>query len=342
MHRAAAAILFAALAWGGHAGARDAASFYRGRQVSMFIGSPAGGGYDIYGRLLARHFGKHISGEPTIVPINMPGAASNAAAAHVYNIALKDGSALGAIFPGAVMDPLLNPKARPKHDASKFVYLGSAATDVFLCMVRADAPVKTFADTMTTEIILGASQAGGPTRDSATLLNALLGTKFRVVGGYPGTREILLALERGEVQGVCGMSWPSFSAQHPDWVKRGVVRLLVQGHDKGHPEINAMGVPLAVDFAKTPEDRQVMEFVYSQQTFGRPYVLPPGTPPDRVAVLRKAFLDALADPDLLAEAKRMGIDVEPIAGETLQSLVAKLYVTPTDVVERTREMLGVK
>jgi len=330
-------ILVAAL-YAPAAQAQDAvAAFYKGKQISLIVGSSAGGGYDTYARLLGRHLGKYIPGNPIIVPSNMPGAGSNAAAAHIYAAAPKDGTVIGAVQTAAVLDPLFGDKARMKHDASKFIYLGSATIDYYICVVRADAPVKTFQNALTREVIIGASQPGTSTRDFPALLNNAVGTKFRIVSGYPGTREITLAIEKGEVQGLCGFSWSSLSVQHPDWLQNGFIRVLVQEHDKGHPDVNRMGVPLAVDFAKSPQDRQIMELIYSSEIFGRPYILPPGVPADRVAALRKAFMDALRDPDLRAEGEKLGLDLDPISGEALQEIAEKIYATPPDIVERAKQ-----
>src|SRR6195256_4791740 len=318
--------------------AQDAvAAFYKGKQINLIVGSSAGGGYDTYARLLARHLGKYIPGNPVIVPSNMPGAGSNAAAAHIYAVAPKDGIVIGAVQTAAVLDPLFGDKARMKHDASKFIYLGSAPVDYYVCVVRADAPVKSFQEALSREVIIGASQPGTSTRDFPAVLNSMAGTKFRIVSGYPGTREITLAIEKGEVQGLCGFSWSSLQAQRPDWVKGGFIRVLVQEHDKGNPDINKMGVPLAVDFAKTPEDRRVMELVYSSQTFGRPYMLPPGVPMERVAALRRAFLDTMRDDELLAEARKIGIVIDPISGEELQALAENIYATPAAIVEQVKQ-----
>ena len=313
------------------------AAFYKGKQVNLVVGSSAGGGYDTYARLLGRHLGAHIPGEPVIVTSNMPGAGSNIAAAYIYNVAPKDGSAIGAVQTAAVLDPLFADKTRLQHDSSKFIYLGSGTVDYYVCVVRADAPVKDFKDALTHEVIMGASAPGTSTRDFPALLNNTVGTKFRIVSGYPGTREITLAIEKGEVQGVCGFSWSSLSAQHPDWLASGFIRILVQENPKGHPEINRMGVPHATDFAKSPQDRAIMELVYASEVFGRPYVLPPGVPAERVAALRKAFLDTMKDPELKAEGEKLGLDLDPISGEELQEIAARIYATPPDIVARAKQ-----
>src|SRR2546425_6443248 len=322
------------------------AEFYRGKQITVIVGSSAGGGYDIYARLLSRHMPKHIPGNPTLTVSNMAGAGSNAAAAHVYNVAPRDGTIVGALQNSAVLDALLDAllgeTKRLRHDATKFVHLGSATIDHYVCIARADAPVKSFKELLSRELIIGASQPGTSTRDYPAMLNNMTGSKLRLVSGYPGTREITLAIEKDEVKGLCGFSWSSLRAQRPDWLRSGFIRVLVQEHDKGHPDINKMGVPLAVDFARTPENRRVMELVYSSETFGRPYMMAPGVPPDRVAALRTAFMETMRDPDLLAEAQRIGLVIDPISGEELQALAEKLFATPVAIVEQAKQALTYK
>src|SRR3977135_460697 len=289
--RLACAVIIAA-GWIAGAHAQDSvAQFYKGRQITVIVGSSAGGGYDIYARLLARHMPRHIPGNPAMMVSNMTGAGSTAAAAHVYNVAPRAGTVIGALQNSAVLesllDALLGDTKRLRHDATKFVHLGSATIDHYICIARADAAVKSFKDLLTQELIIGASQPGTSTRDFPALLTSMAGTKFRIVSGYPGTREITLAIEKGEVQGLCGFSWSSLQAQQPSWLKTGFIRVLAQEHDKGHAALNTMGVPLTVDFAKTPASRGIMELIYSSETFGRPYMLPPGVPADRGDAIRK-------------------------------------------------------
>jgi tripartite-type tricarboxylate transporter receptor subunit TctC len=319
--------------------AQDAVEpFFKGKQIAMIVGSSPGGGYDTYARLLSRPLGNAIPGKPTVVVQNMSGAGSNRAAGYVYAVAPKDGTTMAAIFPGAVILPLLG-DIKVQHDPIKLIYLGSANSDVYVCYVRTDAPVKTFKDVLSKELIVGASNPGATTYDLPLLLNNVIGTWFRIVTGYPGSREITIALERGEVQGACGIGWTGIETLHADWFKNDTIRVLVQLSTKGHPELNRRGVPRAGEFARSDEERRVIDLVFSQGIFGRPYVLPPGTPPDRVATLRKAFVDALSDKDLQAEADKMHLDVDPIGGEELQKIVADLYATPKPVVERARRAL---
>jgi len=319
--------------------AQDAVEqFYKGKQINLYVGTSPGGGYDTYARLLARRFSNYIPGNPTIVPQNMPGAGSNKLGGFMYSVAPKDGTAIGAIFSGAILQPLIG-DTPVQHDPSKFVYLGNANNEVFVCFARADAPVKTFQDTFSKELIIGATNEGGSTRDFAAMLINVLGSKLRIVTGYAGSNEIMLAIERNEVQGLCGVGWSSIAAQHPHWLANGFGMLIAQLATKGHPEMNRMGVPVAIDFAKTDEDRKVMELIYSQLTFGRPFVLPPGTPLDRVAALRKAFMATMQDKDTLADAKKMNLDLDALSGEEVQAEVAKAYGMPANIVERAKQAL---
>lgn len=315
--------------------------FFKGKQISLVVGSSPGGGYDTYARLLARHFGDALPGRPTVVVQNMSGAGSNRAAGFIYSVAPKDGTAIGAIFPGAVLQPLLSDTPLP-HDPSKLVYLGSANSDVYVCYVRADAPVKSYKDVLDHELIIGASNPGATTYDLPLLLNNTIGAKFRIVTGYPGSREITLALERGEVQGACGIGWTGIEVMHPDWFSTGSIKVLVQLSTAGHPDLNKRGVPRAAELTRSDDERRVIELVFSQGIFGRPFVLPPGVPAERIAALRKGFMAAMNSEGLKAEAAKMNLDVEPIPGDDLQVLIAGLYATPAHLVAQARQALTAK
>jgi tripartite-type tricarboxylate transporter receptor subunit TctC len=297
--------------------------FFRGKTINIYVGSSAGGGYDTYGRLVARHLGKQIPGQPTIVVQNMPGAGSNKAAGYIYSVAPKDGTAIGAIFPGAILQPLLG-DAAVQHDPNKFIYLGSANSDVYHCYSRTDAP---------------ASNEGGTTRDLPAMMNNLAGAKFRIVTGYAGSKEIGLAVDRNEVHGACGIGWTGFTTLYPHWFEKKLVTMTLQLSVKGHAELNAMGVPLATQFARSKEDRQAMELVLSQGVFGRPFVLPPGVPQERTDALRKAFMAAMTDPALLSDAKKANLDLEALSGSDLQTLIASLYALPPSVVEQAKQSM---
>jgi tripartite-type tricarboxylate transporter receptor subunit TctC len=287
---------------------------------------------------VAHHLGKYIPGNPTVVVQNMPGAGSIKATSYLALQAPADGTAIGAVQAGAILQPLLS--SQPiTHDPSKLIMLGSANRSVYLCAVRSDAPVKTFRELFDEEMIVGTTGEGASLREYPVMLLNVLGVKLRLIGGYAGSHQVVLAMERNEVQGICGMDWSSLSTQQRDWISSGFVRLLAQEDLRGHPEMKRMGVPLTIAFAKSEEDRQVMEMIYSQNLFGRPYLVPPGVPPDRVAALRRAFAATMQDQGLAAEAEKFGLDIGPLGGEELQALIAKLYALPPKIIERAKQSL---
>lgn len=335
-------IAVAAIAAIGPARGQDTVEqFFRGKAINIYVGSSAGGGYDTYGRLVARHLGKHIPGQPTIIVQNMPGAGSNKAASYIFGVAPKDGTAIGAIFPGAILQPLMG-DTTVQHEPNKFIYLGSANSDVYHCFARTDAPAKSFREALDREIVLGASNEGGTTRDLPAMMNNLAGAKFRIVTGYAGSKEIGLAVERNEVSGACGIGWTGFTTLYPHWFEKKLVTMTLQLSVKGHPELHAMGVPLAAQFARNKEDRQAMELILSQGIFGRPFVLPPGVAPERAAALRRAFMAAMTDPALISDAKKANLDLAAISGSELQDLIASLYALPPSIVEKAKLSLVYK
>jgi tripartite-type tricarboxylate transporter receptor subunit TctC len=316
------------------------AQFYRGKTVTIYIGSTSGGGFDTYARLLARFMGRYIAGAPTVVPSNMPGAGSHLVANYIYNVAPKDGTAIGAIFPNVILDAVLGDRAQEKSDPSKFNYIGSGARDTYICIVRADAQIKNFADLFNHELVVGATAGGGSTRDYPLMLNALLGTHFKVISGYPGTREILLALEKNEVAGACGTAWSSMTQQRPDWFKNGTMNVLVQESSLGLPELFTRGAPLATSFAKTAEQKQILDLVYAQQLFGRPYVVAPDVMPERVKALRDAFMATWADAELQTEAQKMMLDISPSNGQEIQNVVTQMFETPQNIIDKTKAAIA--
>ena len=319
--------------------AQDAiADFYRGKQVTLVVGSSSGGGYDLYARLVARFMSKHIPGNPNVVVQNMPGAGGNTSAAYVANVAAKDGSVIGAPQAGSLVDQLVSANAAQiKHDARTLNYLGSANSEVFTCLVKADSPIKTFDDVFSREVIFGSS--GGTTRDMPMALKNLLGAKIRFVQGYAGTREVGMAMETGEVQGLCGMGWTSIQSQRPDWFEKKIVRVLVQESMAGDPGLNKDGVPLSVAYTKDPEKLQMFELLYSQGVFTRPFFMAPGVPKERVEALRTAFMKAMSDPQAIAEAERQRLVITAISGVDLEALVKKLYTIPRPVIDKLKTAL---
>ena len=324
----------------GSAEAQPAEQFYKGRTVTVIAGSAPGGGYDLYARLISRHLGRHIPGQPTVIVTNMPGAASNVAAAHIANVATKDGTVIGALYMGAIVEPLFGAQPRTTHDISKFNFIGNANKDTYVCLARTDAPAKSFAEAMSTEMIMGASAEGAGTRDFPTLLRNLLGAKFKVVAGYRGTPDINLAMEKGEIHGGCGQTWSSVAATYPQWFEKGLVRVLAQEDATGYPELNRQGAPLTLAFAKTDEQRAVLELVYSQTDFGRPYVVAPGVPSDRVDTLRRAFTAVMEDAEFKADASRAKLDVIHTDGRALQAKLERIYAASPDLIARARQAIG--
>ena len=320
------------------------ADFFKGRQISIVVGSSAGGGYDTYSRMIARHMGRQVPGNPSFIVSNLPGAGGNVLANQLATIGPKDGTTIGAPQSGVIFEPLLG-TIPVKHEPAKFHYLGSANNDVYICIARADAPVSSFADALQKELIIAASNASS-TADYAQILANTVGARFRIVMGYAGSREIALAIDKGEAQGACGLAWPSISVTQGDWFKEGPaksrMRVILQTHATGHPELNAAGVPLAISFAKTDEQRAILNLFFSQSQFGRPYILPAETPPDRVAALRKAFAATMADPQFKAEAAKLKLDVDAVPGETVQKVVSDIYVTPPELIAKTKAALQQK
>jgi tripartite-type tricarboxylate transporter receptor subunit TctC len=329
-----------AAGWAAPAGfaADSVAQFYKGKTVAVVIGSAPAAGFDTYGRLVARHLGRFIPGNPNLVAQNMPGAGGSNAGRYIAGPVPQDGTFVGAIHPATVMAPILGSGGGKTVEPIKFHYLGSANSDVEVCIVRSDAPVKRFEDVFTTEIVIGAASDAASTREFATLLKNLLGAKFKIVAGYTGNREIFLAMQRGEVQGACGVSWSGLSATQGEWLKSGAVVVIAQEAVTGHPELDRRGIPLTTKFA-SPEQKEVLDLFYSQLIFGRPYVVGPGVPKERVEALRAAFAAMLKDQEFLADAAKIGLEIELVPGAELQTIVDKIYGSAPDNVAKLRKAL---
>jgi tripartite-type tricarboxylate transporter receptor subunit TctC len=332
---AACAVMLAVLP-NSPANAQSPAEFYKGKLVDMQIGYSVGGGYDLYARLVARYLGKHIPGNPTLVPKNMEGAASLRLANWLYAAAPKDGSVIGAMSRGAAFDPLLGNKGAQFFDASKFAWLGSANDEVSVCVALKSSGVTKFDDLVTKELTIGSNGVGDDTYQFPAVMNATLGTKFKIVTGYPGGNDITLALDRGEVHGRCGWSWSSVKATRMDWVDTKMT-VIVQMSLSKHPDLPY--VPLIMDLAKTDEQRQIFKLIFARQVMGRPYALPPGVPKDRVEALRQAFAETMADKEFLAEAERAKFEITPVPGDKIDALVKEIYQTPPEVVKKATAMV---
>jgi tripartite-type tricarboxylate transporter receptor subunit TctC len=332
---AAAALTLAA----SDARAQSVADFYKGKTVDLYIGYSSGGAYDLYARVLSRFIGKHIPGNPTVVPKNMAGAGSLLLANWLYNVAPKDGSAFGMIGRGTGFDPILGNK-RAQFDGTKYLWLGSANNEVSVCVSWHTSGVSKFSELLSKELVVGGTGASADTDQFPKITNGVLGTKFKIVTGYPGGNEISLAMERGEVQGRCGWSWSSVKATHRQWYDQKKIHLLVQLALEKHPDLP--DVPLVVDLAKSQDDRKILELIFARQVMGRPFLAPPGIPSERAAVLRKAFMDTMQDKEFLAAAEKAKMEITPVSGERVERLVKDLYATPPDISKKAADLLAMK
>ena len=312
--------------------------FYAGRKVSVVIGHEVGTGFDLYGRMLARHMGRFIPGNPNLVPENMIGVAGFAAANWLYNVAAKDGSVIAHFAHTAPFEPLLG-KATGRFDASKFTWIGNMDAVVGVCGVWDHAGVTQFDDLFTKEVIVGAGGAGtgGPLTQFPTALRRLLGVKIKLIQGYKGSAGIKLALMRGELQGICGIPVSTLKTEWKDDLNAGRFKILIQlGRDR-HPALG--NIPHVYDYTKTPEDRQVFDLIFGLQAIGRPFAAPPNVPAERVATLRSAFMTMTKDDRFLAEAAKLSLDVSPSTGEAVQEFVTRIYASPKAIVDRAKDAL---
>jgi tripartite-type tricarboxylate transporter receptor subunit TctC len=332
---------FGLLLSGGPGVADPVADFYKGKQISLYIGTDVGGGYDVYGRILARHLGKHIPGNPTVVVRNMPGAGSLTMGNFIANVGPKDGTALAAPQSSLAVEGLLHLASAggkaANFDATKLNWIGNAAQDVFVLFAWHAAKAKSVADLATTELALGAA---GPNTDGALVaaaLNKVLGTKIKLVVGYQSSAAHMLAMERGELD-AAALAYTSLTTMRPDWIRDEKVRLLVQCGVNPHPDLKH--VPFVLDLVKSAQDRQVLELIFSKYQIGRPFFVASGVPADRVAALRTAFDAAMKDPELLADSRQSRVEISPMSGAQVQAMVEKLYGAPQPLVARAREILG--
>jgi tripartite-type tricarboxylate transporter receptor subunit TctC len=333
----AAAMFAAAACTVAPAQAEPAPVSFAGKQIRVSIGfSPTGFGYDTYGRLLARHMGKYLPGNPAIVPQNRPGAGSLNLANYLFNAAPKDGTEIALVGRGVAMEPLLGGSgSQAKFDSTKFAWIGSMNNEVSGFFIRQPGPVKTLAEAMKgAGIQVGSTGIGGDQHAFAAALNALIGTRLKPIAGYPGTQEIMLAVERGELDGIVGYSWGVAKSGNKAQLDNGALKIILQLALAKHKELP--DVPLVTDFVKNPEDRQVLEMIFSRQSMGRPVVAPPGVDPRVVEALRKALADTMRDPQFVAEGAKIGLELDFVSGTDVQSLVERLYRSPRQVVSRAQ------
>jgi tripartite-type tricarboxylate transporter receptor subunit TctC len=322
-----------ALASAGSAAAQTAEPL--AKSIALIIGLGPGGNYDLWARTLSHHYGKHLPGNPAVVPQYMPGAGSYIAAGHVAKIAPRDGSVIALISRDAVLGPLTG-TGGAAFDARALSWLGTPTTETNVCIAYRGAQVATAQDLLSKQLIVADTGPGTGTRTYPKVLGALLGMKFKIVGGFRSSADVFLALERGEVEGFCE-SLDSVRNRRPDWIPTGTVKVLFQGGAAPHRDLP--GVPFIPDLARNAAERQIIEFLYAGQGIGRPFIAPPALAPERLKLLREAFDATMRDPDFVAEATKSGLAVEPVGGAQLAALVERIYATPPAIVDKVAAMM---
>jgi tripartite-type tricarboxylate transporter receptor subunit TctC len=328
---AAAAMTLAPLAH-----AETAEPFFARKTITISVGYTAGGSYDLYSRLMARHLGKHIPGNPTVVAQNMPGGGSMKAANYIYQVAPKDGTALGVIVESAALEQVLG-NAAVQYDAAKYTYVGRVATSNNIFMQWHTSKVQSIADSQRTESTLAGTGPGSIAETVPRLLNAIIGTKFRLVSGYPASTEGMLAMERGEVEGT-GSSWAAVSVTKQPWLREKKIRIILQTQPERHRDLP--DAPSLTEYGKTPEDRQVTALYASGSGVGRSLLGPPGIPADRLKVLRDAFGAMVKDPEFVADIKKVNVELDPLSGDGVQALITRTLNVPASVKERAKVAFG--
>lgn len=319
--------------------AQPADVFYAGKTINLLIGTVSGGGYDLYARALARQLGKYIPGQPTVVTKNMPGAGSLVLANHLYSVAPRDGLTFGALQRQVPLDPLLQGETRAeKFDAGKFTWIGSISSETGFGIVLTSAGIDSFAELRTKELFVSALSGASDTEIIPRAINAVLGTKLKIVTGYNGSPEALLALERGEVGGYFPGGWAGVRNTVEPWLREGKVKMLVQISVRKSPEFPDL--PLITDFATDDRERRVLELAFISQTWGRPYTAPPEIPAARTAILRAAFIKTLGDGTFVSEIEKLNFTIDPLSGQEMARMIAEIYASPPDLIAATRAALA--
>jgi tripartite-type tricarboxylate transporter receptor subunit TctC len=314
----------------------DIAAFYRGKQLRMIVGTGPGGGYDLFARAVARRIGNHIPDNPTIIVQNQAAAGGLVMVNQLYSLGPKDGTVIAAPINGIPTAPLLEPAAA-RFDAAKLNWIGSTNRETYVAYVWHTAGVRSLAELMRKELIVGATAVGTTLVDFPLVTNKFLGTRFKVVRGYDSTPQINVAMERGEVEGIGGIGWQSVKTQAPQWIAEKRITVIAQYGLHRDPELAA--APTMLELAKSDADRQALTMMFARTEYGRPYFAPPDVPAARVEALRRAFDATMKDPDFMADAAQLQLELSPATGEEVQALVAKLAGTPADVAARVRAAL---
>ena len=313
------------------------ADFYAGKSLQLVIGYAPGGGYDVYARTLARYMGRHIPGNPAIVVQNMPGAGSIKAANYLYNIAPKDGSAFGGFSRGAFLDPLLGRAEGVQYVAAKYGWLGSISNEVGVCAFRSDSGVASWQDMQSKSYVIGSTGAGADSDVFPTVLRKMFALPMKVVTGYHSAADVVLAISRREVDGRCGWSWSSMMAWNKDLYQSKAVTVAIQLASQKLAELP--DTPSILEVARDADQRAALKLILSRQMMARPYVAPPGIPPERLKALRAAFDATMTDPDFLADAQRQDLEVRPVSGAEADALIHEVYASPPEVVKLAIEVM---
>ncbi|MDB5643737.1 MAG: tripartite tricarboxylate transporter family receptor [Hyphomicrobiales bacterium] len=336
----AAASLAASLALSSGAARADAVSdFYTGKTITIIVGADSGGGYDAQGRLMSRHIGRFIPGNPTVIVQNMPGAGSLTAANQLYNVSPKDGTMMGLLQRGVFSAKFTNPQG-VRFDLAKFNWVGNLSSETAVVITWATSPLMKIEDVMKQEMLVGGTGPHIDTETTPRMLNALIGTKFKIISGYPGTTEAVLAMERGEVQGMGDWSWSNVKTRKPDFLRDKKIRVLLQVASEKLPDLQ--DVPLAMDYVKTPEDRQVMELFLAQKSAARPVVAPPGIPADRMAAIRAGFDKMIVSDEFLKDAQGAKLEIDPAPAASIEKVIKIFAATSEATGQRLKDAIDPK
>jgi tripartite-type tricarboxylate transporter receptor subunit TctC len=323
----------------GPAAAQSVADFYSGKSINLLIGFSPGGGYDLYARTLARHMGRFIPGNPRLVPQNMPGAGSLRAINYLYGVAPRDGTTIGHFAPGVMFEPLLGRGELGQFDAGKFTWLGSISKEVSVCAFMASTGIRTWQDMQTKPHVVAASGGGAESDVFPTVLRNMFNLPLKLVTGYPGGTEMILAMERGEADGRCGWSWTSLLSRNKNLLDSKQINLTLQIALEKDPHPALRDIHLIADLTDDPRKKAALKLLVSRQLAARPFAAPPGVPPERTEALRNAFNATMKDSEFLAEAKKFSLDVDPVIGAEVEALIREVYAAPPDVVKIARDAM---
>jgi len=332
----AAAVAVSAISGASASNDVSADDFYKDKQLVLTIASRPGGGFNAYGRNLAKFIVKHIPGNSTIIVKNMPGAGGRKATAWLDKIAPKDGSNMLGTMPGSLVEPILGDPKRVKYKPLEFSYIGSASGFTTMCLVRTDNPVKSFDQMIKQQVVFGGDQIGSTTHDHANMMRNLVGANIKLVKGYSGTKNLVLAVQQKEIDGFCGYAWASMMSRAPHLINNNIVRVVVQFGLDPHAEMTKRGIPGVWKYVKDEKKRKALELLASTQVFGRPYIAPPVVPKARVDTLRKAFDATMKDPEFLAAMKKSRLTVDPASGKRVEELIRNIYTSDPEIQKLAR------